>query len=67
MHYTSKHRLWSPKRRLVRIIPKTLMKASDVMNNLLPFIAGYICGGAAGIFFMCLFQINRNERKDDEQ
>jgi len=43
------------------------MKVSDVMNNLLPFIAGYICGGAAGVFFMCLFQINRNERKDDEQ
>ena len=40
---------------------------TDVMNNLLPFIVGYICGGAAGVFFMCLFQINRNERKDDEQ
>ena len=56
-----------PNADLLGIIPKTLMKASNVMNNILPFIVGFICGGAAGVFFMCLFQINRNERKDDEQ
>lgn len=56
-----------PNADLLGIIPKTLMKASDIMSNFLLFIVGYICGAVAGVFIMCLFQINRNERKDDEQ
>lgn len=33
-------------------------------NQMIKFIIGFILGGMAGIFIMCLFQINRGE--DDE-
>lgn len=33
---------------------------------MLTFIIGTIVGGVVGVFAMCLFQINRNERKDGE-
>ena len=42
-----------------------MMSAQVLSAIFIPFIGTSL--GAAGVFFMCLFQINRNERKDDEQ
>lgn len=33
---------------------------------MLAFILGIMVGGAVGVFTMCLLQINRDERKDEE-
>ena len=57
-----------PNADLLGIIPKTLMKASDVMSNILIFIAGYTVGGIVGIVVMCVLQINhdRKELKNEQ-
>lgn len=36
------------------------------MNGLLFFIVGLLLGGVIGTIIMCLFQINRPRRKDDD-
>lgn len=36
------------------------------MNEFLFFIIGLLLGGCIGAVFMCLFQINRPRRKDDD-
>lgn len=37
----------------------------EFMSELLFFIIGLILGGSVGITLMCIFQINRINRKDD--
>ena len=35
------------------------------LNTMIPFIIGLMVGGFVGVSTMCLFQINRDERRDD--
>lgn len=37
------------------------------MSEILLFILGVLLGGCIGIVFMCLFQINRPNRKEDNE
>ncbi len=35
------------------------------LNTMVPFIIGLMVGGFVGVSTMCLFQINRDEKRDD--
>ena len=37
------------------------------MSKILLFILGVLLGGCIGIVFMCLFQINRPNREEDNE
>ena len=37
------------------------------MSEILLFILGVLLGGCIGIVFMCLFQINRPNRQEDNE
>lgn len=37
------------------------------MSEIIWFILGVLLGGCIGIVFMCLFQINRPNRKEDNE
>ena len=54
---------WGQQADLLGIVPKTLMKASDVMSNILIFIAGYTIGGIVGIVVMSVLQINHDRKE----
>ena len=43
------------------------LKGGVCMSELLFFIIGIMLGGCIGIVTMCLFQINRLHRKDDDK
>ena len=65
---TSKHRVWSPKHRLLGgAPPNTPFERMEVFMEGLFFAIGFLLGGVAGVLIMCLLQINRIGRKEDSE
>ena len=65
---TSKHRVWSPKHRLLGgAPPNTPLKEWRFSMEGLFFAIGFLLGGVVGVLIMCLLQINRIGRKEDSE
>ena len=61
---TSKHRVWSPKHRLLGgAPPNTPLKERRFSMEGLFFAIGFLLGGVVGVLIMCLLQINRIGKK----
>lgn len=64
---TSKHRVWSPKHRLLGgAPPNTPLKEWRFSMEGLFFAIGFLLGGVCGVLVMCLLQINRRHEEDKE-
>ena len=64
---TSKHRVWSPKHRLLGgAPPNTPLKERRFSMEGLFFAIGFLLGGVCGVLVMCLLQINRRHEEDKE-
>ena len=65
---TSKHRVWSPKHRLLGgAPPNTPLKERRFSMEGLFFAIGFLLGSVAGVLIMCLLQINRIGKKEDSE
>lgn len=65
---TSKHRVWSPKHRLLGgAPPNTPLKEWRFSMEGLFFAIGFLLGGVCGVLVMCLLQINRRYYEEDKE
>ena len=65
---TSKHRVWSPKHRLLGgAPPNTPLKEWRFSMEGLFFAIGFLLGGVCGVLVMCLLQINRRYHEEDKE
>ena len=65
---TSKHRVWSPKHRLLGgAPPNTPLKERRFSMEGLFFAIGFLLGGVCGVLVMCLLQINRRYYEEDKE
>ena len=66
---TSKHRVWSPKHRLLGgAPPNTPFERMEVFLWKDCFLSiGFLLGGVCGVLVMCLLQINRRYHEEDKE
>ena len=68
MDITCKHRVWSPKHRLLGgTPPNTPLKERRFSMEGLFFAIGFLLGGVCGVLVMCLLQINRRYYEEDKE